>query len=312
MKMGKILITGAGGFLGAGASYYFHDLGYEVFAASRNPDSAWRLAGFEGKKIKLDVADFDCAKKAVEAAGPDAIIHFAAYGAYPGKETDAALMRKTNVNGTENLLRAAEGETSKFLYIGTSSEYGPKEKPISEEDTPAPDTDYGRTKLEASRLVMDGNWDFETVVARPFSPFGFWEEKRRLVPTLIFAALNKEAPKLTTPHSKRDFMFAGDFYYALMKILQKSKINGEVFNISMGHQSSVGEMAGIVNELVPGSPEPVWGSVENPRKEPLMWEADISKAKKILGWEPKNSLRQGLEKTIEWFRENGGKYKEEK
>ena len=300
----KILITGAGGFLGACAVYYFEKAGYEVFAGVRSPGKAWRLEETGAKQIGLDITSKESVDAALAGILPKAIINFAAYGAYPGREGDAALMKKTNVGGAKNLLDAAKRcGAKKFVQIGTSSESGAKDKPVCEEDECTPDSEYGKTKLEATGLAIGANSKvMQTVVIRPFSPFGYWEDGKRLVPTLILSALDGKSPKLSSPYSKRDFMFVDDLNRAIAIALTKDGVGGEIFNISMGKQMSVGEMAKLVNEIMPKSPEPEWGSIENPRKEPQMWQAGISKAKKMLGWAPELSVKEGLEKTIEWFR----------
>lgn len=303
--MKKLLITGAGGFLGACASDFFHKKGYEVFAASRNPENSWRISILKCANVSLDINDASSCQRAIQKTAPDCILNFAAYGAYPGAQTDSSLMHKTNVDGVKNLLQCAkENSIPNFIQIGSSSEYGPKNHPMSESDSSSPIDDYGKSKLQATNMVLNYDSQTKICVARPFSPFGEFEESRRLIPTLILSALNKKPAQLSSPNSKRDFTYVQNFNEGLEHILNSNKSWGEIFNLSQGSQISVGEMANLVHELILASPPPQFGKVQNPRAEPAMWQADISKAKKVLGWEPKISQKEGLQKTIEWMNKN--------
>jgi len=303
--MKKLLITGAGGFLGSNASNYFSSKGYDVFAASRNPKDSWRLNLIPCNKLPLDITSKSSCESSIKTSSPDCIINFAAYGAYPGAQTDSSLMKKTNVVGAKNLLEcASEHSIPNFIQIGSSSEYGPKDFPIDESDSCNPQDDYAKTKLEATKLTLNDWGSTKTSVARPFSPFGEFEESRRLIPTLILSALNKTAAQLSSPNSMRDFMYVQNFNLGLELMLSSNSSNKEIFNLSQGSQISVGQMAQLIHEIIPNSPPPNFGAVQNPRKEPKMWQADISKAKKILGWEPKITVHDGLQKTIDWIEKN--------
>ncbi|MFA5108782.1 MAG: NAD(P)-dependent oxidoreductase [Candidatus Micrarchaeia archaeon] len=303
--MKKLLIIGAGGFLGANACGYFSSNGYEVFAASRNPKDSWRLSLINCRKISLDVTSLSSCKSTISSSNPDAIINFAAYGAYPGVQTDPSLMKKTNLLGVKNLLEcASECSIPHFIQIGSSSEYGHNDSPMAESDICNPKDDYAKTKLQATMLALQDWGNTKTTVIRPFSPFGEFEESRRLIPTLILSALSNLPAKLSSPYSMRDFMYVKNFNHGLELALNSNSINGEIFNLSQGSQMSVGQIAELVQGLIPSSPSPLFNSIQNPRNEPKMWQADTSKAKKILGWEPTISPKEGLKKTIVWFKSN--------
>ncbi|VVB57134.1 GDP-L-fucose synthase [uncultured archaeon] len=310
----RVFISGAGGFLGACATYYFEKAGWDVFAGVRKPRQSWRLAESRAQQVEMDIVDARSVEQAVRQASPDLIINFATYGAYPGRQTDLSLIRQTNVEGVRHLLDAARSAgVRRLLQIGTSSEYGLKDVPISEEAELVPDTDYARAKLEGSRLALaaNGKDGLEAVVVRPFSPFGPWEDGKRLVPALVMAALQGRAPQLASPRPMRDFMFVDDLMEGIRLAALQEGIGGEVFNLSMGHQMSVGDMAGLVGKLLPNAPTPVWGAQDNVRREPPMWQADISKAARVLGWKPKVSAEEGVRRTIEWFKAHRALYEKQ-
>ncbi len=303
--MKKILITGAGGFLGANACNYFSSNGYEVFGASRNASESWRLSLINCNKVDLDITSKSSCELVLNSCSPDCIINFAAYGAYPGVQTNSDLMKKTNVDGVRNLLQSAsDNSISHFIQIGTSSEYGSKDYPISESEICTPQDVYAKTKFEATKLVLQDWKQTKTTVVRPFSPFGEFEEMRRLVPTLILSALNGVCAQLSSKSSVRDFMYVQNFNDGLELILNSKKSHSEIFNLSQGSQMSVEQLANLVHELIPSSKPALFNSVKNPRNEPKMWQADITKAKRVLGWSPSISVKDGLKKSIEWFKNN--------
>ena len=101
------------------------------------------------------------------------------------------------------------------------------------------------------------------------------------------------------PNSVRDFIFM-DY----RKVIETSDIGGEIFNIGYGEQHSVGEVVNMIVELTGNNVRPEWGSVPKRAIEPNVWQADVTKAKNVLKWEPKYSLEKGLAKTVKWFMEN--------
>jgi nucleoside-diphosphate-sugar epimerase len=113
-----------------------------------------------------------------------------------------------------------------------------------------------------------------------------------------------ESPKVSSPNSVRDFIFIEDVIDAYMKIIETLDISGQIFNIGYGQQHSVDYVVNKIIELIGNKVKPKWGAIPKRLNEAAFWQANISKSKDILKWEPKYSIDEGLKKTVEWFREN--------
>lgn len=209
--------------------------------------------------------------------------------------------------GTVHLLQACERVGfDLFINTGSSSEYGIKERPMREDDPALPLGDYGVAKCAAamfcrSEAVLKG---LPVVTLRLFSPYGPWDDQRRLIPYLIRSLSAGETPRLSTPGSVRDFIFIDDVLDLYESVAGSAVVPGGIFNAGSGRQHTIGEVAGILHRII-GGPEPAWGEERPQRPEPETWVADISKTVSGFGWQPSRSLENGLERTVEWFRGAG-------
>lgn len=298
----KVMVTGAGGFVGACMVYYLSGRGFDVLPCARDAKSAWRLSESKAAIVQMDVTNPDSVMEAIWGAMPDIVINYATYGAYP-TQSNPALIYDTNIKGVENLIAACRKfNVKRLIHTGSSSEYGFKTHPMSESDSLEPVTDYGKAKIIAHGKIMDAAREgLNCSVIRPFSVYGPWEDKNRLFPSVITSALENVPAKLTSRAPKRDFIYVDDLLDAYFLLMQRNDLAGETFNVGSGVQSSVGDVADAVCRLFPHAPKPVWGT-DNPRKEPAMWQADIRKAVSVLGWKPKTDLNQGISQTADWFR----------
>lgn len=108
----------------------------------------------------------------------------------------------------------------------------------------------------------------------------------------------------------RDYIYICDIVSAYEKAIETShrQSPGEIFNIGSGKQQTVGDIVKYIVQLVNKNIEPEWGSPGKRQNEPLVWQADVSKAESSLGWKPQYSIEQGLGEAVEWFRKNVGLY----
>lgn len=306
----KILITGGTGFIGSNFVHKFLELGDEVHLIVRPESNFWRIEPVKNK-IKLhyiDLTDAEAMEKFIVDLRPQIILHFSAYGAYQGKQQDLKLTIDTNLLGTINLVNAASKINFEcFINTGSSSEYGVKSKPIREDDLLEPNNLYGITKAAATDYCqfMAKKMDLPIVTMRLFSPYGYFEEKGRLMPNVIKAGLNNENFNAPSPLLVRDFIFIEDVINAYLKAIDViNNIKGHIFNISSGEQRSIADVVHIAEKILDRKIKVSYGEIAAKQYEPKMWVADISKAKKLLDWKPKFSLEEGLKKNIEWFSKN--------
>ncbi len=306
----RVLITGATGFVGSNFAYKFLELGHEVNLIVRPEAKFWRIEPIKDK-LRLHTVDLNNAEeldKFISDLKPEIILHFATYGAYPGKQQDINLTVNTNLLGTINLINACSKINFKcFINTGTSSEYGAKDEPMKETDILEPNNFYGITKAAStmhSQFMAKKN-NLPILTMRLFSPYGPFEESGRLIPNVIKAYLTNSELNIVSPGSVRDFVFMDDVIGAYLKAIEKIDfVKGNIFNIGSGVQHSFKELADTVKKITNSGLEPKYGAIKSNQYEPKMWVADISKAKKMLGWEPEFSLKDGLKKDIEWFSKN--------
>ncbi|OQA89898.1 MAG: dTDP-glucose 4,6-dehydratase 2 [Elusimicrobia bacterium ADurb.Bin231] len=307
----KILITGATGFVGSNLVRRLADLGTKVFIFVRKDSLLWRIDDIKDKfRINIvDITDENRLKHVVSEIMPDGIIHSAVYGGYPFQK-DWKKIFDINLTGTVNVLNACkEVGFEFFINTGSSSEYGIKDTPIKETDMLDPVTAYGVAKASASLYCsfIAKTESLPITTLRLFSPYGYYEDRARLVPYLILSALRGELPCLSSSKNVRDFIFIDDVVEAYLKAIENiDKIKGEIINIGSGEQHTVSELVEKVMQLIGSQLMPVWDAVANSRKEPKCWQADIAKSKKLLNWYPETSLSEGLRKTVKWFEKNKG------
>lgn len=302
----RFLVTGATGFIGSNVVRALVKRGKHVSIFTREKKISWRL---EDISDRLHVYRCDVAKspleKIVDAIAPTVIFHFAAFGVNPW-ETDLEQMIDTNIKGTQRLITAAKKHHFRlFINTGTSSEYGVKSHPMRETDNLEPVNDYGVTKAGATILVtkMALREKLPILTFRLFSPYGPYEHKKRLFPSVCLSAIEGKPIAVSTPKHVRDFVYIDDVVDAYIKATVRRCNPGEVMNIGMGREHSVGDVVKTIVKITKNRSHVLWNAVNDQGRqvEPPRWQADIAKAEKLLGWKPRTSFVEGIVKTVKWF-----------
>ncbi len=278
----RILISGASGFLGTRLRQQLKE--HQVRALSR----------------KEFLLPSDKLKKVIETFNPQYIIHLAAYGNHYYQQ-DVREIYKANVNGTLNLLEASNGVKYKaFINIGTSSEYGKKNKPMKETDLLEPETFYAASKSATTYLckVWAEQYNKPIVTLRPFSLYGPKEADFRFIPTIMKCIIDGKILKLSP--GVHDWIYIDDFIEALMLVAKNAKrLKGQVVNIGTGKQytnKQVVELAQNLSSQGINYKEVKKRGYDTTRK----WIANNKKIRK-LGWKPKTSLIEGLREIITYY-----------
>jgi len=309
----KILVTGATGFVGACLVRRLQQRGREVHVTVRKGSSTWRIRDILPRLVvhEGDLRDADRVRSIVTSVRPSAVCHLATQGGYAVQQ-DARTIFETNVFGTMNLLRACESTGfDSFVNTGSSSEYGMAARPMDELDRLEPRGDYAVSKA-ASTLFCTAEAiekGLPVVTLRLFSPYGPWDDAKRMVPYVISSLLKGAAPRLSSPHHVRDYVYIEDVLDAYERAMTAPR-SGTVFNIGSGVQHAIGEVVDRIEDAVQSGVAPVWGARGPQRSEPAVWAANIEKARTRLGWEPRTSLPEGIARTVAWFREHGRHYPE--
>ena len=300
----RCLITGAGGFIAANLIPELLALGACVHAVARPGSNLWRLAGVREHITlhQLDITDAAALDRAVDAAQPAYVFHLAVGRNTATREGRLAVAR-TNVLGTLNLLEAAGPGCERFVYAGSSMEYGPRGQPTRETDLLIPKSFHGAIKAASTLLcqqaALANGWPI--VMLRIYSVYGYWEAANRLVPTAILAALGDGKMALTESGYRRDLVFVQDVVDACLRAAVAEHASGEIINIGAGQQWSNEQVVETV-EAVTGRRMDVKRGAYSPRPtDTTFWMADIDKARRMLDWEPRHSLKDGIAKMVDWL-----------
>lgn len=316
----RILITGAAGFLGSHLSEKLLNNGHSVigmdnFLTGDPQNLAHLTTNVNFSFIRHDVSNF------IFVPGKlDAVLHFAS-PASPNKNSPYGYPNlpiqtmKAGALGTHNALGVAKANHAKFLLASTSEIYGdPKEHPQKETywghvDPTGPRSMYDEAKRFAEALTMSYHrfHGIDTRIVRIFNTFGprMRLDDGRVIPNFIQQALRKEPLTIYGEGQQtRSFCFVDDLIDGIYKLLL-SDIHDPV-NIGNPVEMTVIELAQKINELV-NNPAGITKN-EDMRlgNDPERRRPDISRAKKLLSWEPKYSLEQGLNRTIPYFKQKLG------
>ncbi|TSC95184.1 MAG: nucleoside-diphosphate-sugar epimerase [Parcubacteria group bacterium Licking1014_1] len=310
----KVLITGGAGFIGANFVYKFLELGCKVDVVEKNGANIWRIEKVKDKinLYSLNLTNYDETEKFISEIKPNIVIHFAAYGAYQRFQQDVEATISTNLIGSINLINACHKiGVECFVNTGTNSEYGIKKNPMKETDVLEADNLYAITKVASTLYcqMMAKKFNFPVVTIRPFAVYGYFEEKERLIPTIIKSCLTNTKLELSRPDSVRDYIFIEDLISAyLLAIKNIKKVKGEVFNVGSGKQNTIADVVKTIKNITKSKVKPEYGQMKIAQTEPKIWVSNISKAKNVLKWEPKYDLENGLIKDIDWFKNNLSSY----
>ena len=311
--MSSVVVTGGTGFVGANLVRALLDQQvYDVHLLVRKESQYWRLQSVLDRLHlhEVDMCDLVALTDLFATIRPKAVFHLATYGAYPYRlghpyQQDVDKMLDTNVIATVQLTRAAiVSRTETFISVGSSSEYGPKDYPMFENDLCMPLDTYGATKLSgayiASTLARQAELPFHHM--RLFSVYGDFEENGRLVPTVLKAFTRNEVLRLASPFSVRDFIYVDDAVKALLHPVE-AKIPSGIYNVGTGIQSSVQDVVSALASIAPQACPLEYGAVPPRPGEPKTWVADITKIGST-GWSPMYDLARGLHRSYRWFGQN--------
>lgn len=290
---GKVLVTGGAGFIGREVVFNLIKRGYAVTVL----DKAEKPSDFKlVKYIKGDIQN--AAKCVMAAAGQDFVIHLAAKPRIPESFIDPDSYYDNNVTGTKNVLTAAAAVgVRKFIYASSSSIYGNNPAPHKPYHKPDPLNYYAMTKLFGEHLCKQykNMFDLNYNVLRFFTVYGpeqpGCDDKGLMIAK--FLRLAKEGQPLTVHGDgeyKRDYIHVSDIAEGIIASME-SKVRNEVFNLGTGTNISVNSVVDLLRTVYPGLTVELCDKPKGYASETL---ADISKAKKLLGWEPKVNQVSGI------------------
>lgn len=315
----KVLVTGAGGFIGSHLTERLVELGAETRALIHYSSSGtWGWLDSSPLRQDIDVCNGDLRDQgSLERAvkGVEIVFHLGALIAIPYSYQAPLSYVRTNIEGTLNVLDLAiRNQVSVVVHTSTSEVYGSaRSVPISESHPLQGQSPYSASKIGADKIAEAFHLSFglPVVTVRPFNTYGPRQSARAVIPTIISQVLAGSVVRLGNLNPTRDLNYVADTVEGFIKAAGSPEAIGEVINLGTGREISIGELARRIMAVL-GKDLPIETEVE--RVRPVKSEverlcADNSKARELLGWEPRFTLEQGVAATIEWMRENNERYR---
>lgn len=298
----SILVTGATGFIGPHLVRRLVTAGARVACLTSNEAGQHRLSpGVTGHVA--DLRDASSVQAAVKAVRPALVFHLAAVGV-TDFGIDPITAVQVNVAGTINLLTALEGTGyRRFLFVGTSHEYGDNPPPLREDQPPAPANVYAASKSAAWLFcqMYHRARGWPVVGVRLFGVYGPGQRPPAFLPALILSALRGHDFPMTGGEQVRDLVYVKDAVEGMIRAITAPGVEGQVFNLCSGEGVSLAELARRVVALM-GDPIHVeHGAL--PYRPGVIWHmvGDNTRAQEALDWQPTVSLDEGLRRTTEWY-----------
>lgn len=318
----KILVTGADGFIGSHLTEMLVKQGAQVKVLSLyNSFNDW---GWLENTNCLDQVEVVCG----DVRDPnfcreitrdiDVVFHLAALIAIPYSYVAPDSYVATNITGTLNMLQAArDSGIKRFIHTSTSEVYGTaRYVPINEEHPLQPQSPYSATKIGADAIAMSffNTFSLPLTIVRPFNTYGPRQSARAVIPTIITQLIGgAENIKLGSLHPTRDFNYVEDTCRGFIMLAESEATIGKTINIGSNKEISVGDLVSLIAEIT-GSNASI--ETDDQRIRPQLSEVerlwcDNTKIRELTGFEPQVGLREGLTRTVEWFRnpDNLRKYK---
>ena len=304
----KVMVTGGAGFIGSSLASALVHAGHDVRILD-NFSTGFRENLPDGADVvEGDLTELDDVRAALK--GIELVFHQAAIRSVPRSVDDPLASHEANATGTLNVLIAATDESvRRVVYASSSSVYGDPQDPLRREDQPTdPISPYGASKLAGEMYcrVWTRVQGLPTVSLRYFNVFGprqHPESKYAAVfPAFIAALIDGRAPEVHWDGEQtRDFTFIDDIVAANVRAAEAGpEADGNVFNIGAGRPKSVNDVLRSVADALGTWIDPLM----SPRRAGDVRDtlADISRARDVLGWEPRASWDEAIAATVEWFR----------
>lgn len=315
----KVLVTGADGFIGSHLVEKLCMAGADVTAfVQYNSFNDWGWLEFVSKDVMSsvtvipgDVRDFSSVKAAV--IGNQLIFHLAALIAIPFSYEAPKSYIETNVNGTLNVLQACNEyskNVERIVITSTSEVYGTAlYAPIDERHPLQAQSPYSASKIAADKVAESfiKSFGLPISIARPFNTYGPRQSARAIIPTIITQLLSGSATlNLGDLTPTRDLVFVEDTVQGFVEIASNDHAIGKELNIATGKEYSMGFIANLLIEAINPGVELITSQERKrpPQSEVYRLIGDGNLLRSISGWSPNTDLKDGLIKTVEWFKDN--------
>jgi len=291
-----MLVTGAGGFVGAAVARAAAHAGVAVHASGRGEKPA-RLAGCDLPYHRIDLFDRAAVDALCDAVRPDIVVHTAWAGVSGDARGDDVQL--ANIGATCRVVDAAiRGGARKFVGVGSQAEYGMYDGPVAETHLPMPFSRYGAAKLAANHLARErcDSAGIGFAWLRLFATYGPGDNPNWLIPSLIARMAAGERPKMTPGTQYWDYLHNDDTAAGVLATAL-SDAQG-IFNLSSGAAVPVRDIALMIRDRVAPGLDLVFGDVAFGPRQLMHMAGDIAALRAATGWSPQVTLAEGLDRTI--------------
>lgn len=304
----RVLITGANGFIGSHILERLIKYNADLSVILRESSDLWRIEE-QLDKFKIyyaDIRDLDSVSNCISKIKPEIVFHMAAYGV-DSRKSNIYQAININILGTVNLLHAlAKTGCEKFINTGTSMQYGNKEGLVDENSNYTPNNIYGSTKaastILAHQLADDMDIDVTTII--PFGVFGEKEGSNKFFPQVILSILNHKEVNLTPCLQQRDYCYVENVVDAFLMAAQTKKTRGMTLNIGSGITLPLRHYVELIIEKMKTDAKINYGALEYRKNDLWNPKVNVNKIKEVLDWYPVISIEEGIERTIDWYKDN--------
>ncbi len=310
----RALVTGATGFIGSHLTRHLVSKGVEVHVLVRPTSDPWRLQDVWPRLHihRGDLASLEDVRRIVRAVQPDTIFHLGSYVNVKRTLEDIDEVNRVIIGGTLNLVRAilADVPDAFLINTGTCEEYGDGPVPFREDQMPQPVSPYSAAKVAATYFVhMAGkSLGLKAVTVRPFLTYGPAQQPLRLIPQAILAGLLRREFKMTPGEQTREFNYVADIVEGYAQVARTPEVAGEIINLGNGREIQIREVVRLIFDLMGNPIEPQIGALPYRPGETWHFYSDPSKAKRLLNWEARTPLEEGLRRTIAWYERHLERY----
>lgn len=314
--MAKILVTGATGFIGSNLVPKLIKENHEVYCLIRYVSNRTPKLPPEANPIFCDLRDSLALKKMIRDISPEVVIHLAASSSVAFSHLHTQEMMDTNLTGTINLALASMElpNLEKFIMAGTSEEYGNQPSfPIKENAQLLPNQPYSISKVASDHFLnyLYQAYGFPTIIARPFNTYGRTDNFNFVTESIIVQILRNQGVTLGNPEPVRDFVYLDDHVNAYLSLVKSEKVlerlgPNRAINFCTGAGISIGDWAAMIGgKLGYDWTKIKWKYSYARPTEITTLVGDNTKAKEVLGWEPKFTFQRGLDQAIKKIKDHG-------
>ena len=301
---GKILILGGSGFIGTHLLRKCINEGFNCLCVClKNTNNFTKSKNVN--YLKLDINDYAKVKELLGGKKFDYIVNLAGYINHINFSEGGRDTFNTHSTGLLNILQAVNlKKIKRVVQIGSSDEYGNLESPQNELMRELPFSPYSLAKLTCTNILqmLYRTEKLPVVIIRLFLVYGEGQDFKRFLPQVIKGCLLNEKFPTTQGQQIRDFCYVDDVVEGIFKaLISEERVAGEIINIASGNPIKIKTIIEKIVNII-GSGNPLYGERKYRQGESMSLYADINKARKILNWEPKINIDNGLEKTIKYYK----------